>query len=235
MNVDLETLVKYPMESDDWLMTVGIGGLALLFSFLVVPIFLVSGYLVRAIRAGMEGASEPPSFDDWGSLLKEGVVAAVVTLIYQIIPIAVFAVFVGGSIAAIATGSDAGAGAGLLGILGGAFVAWLLSLVFGFVGFAGVANYAKERRFGAAFDFGVLTDVITARSYLVAWVYVIVLNIVVGVVVGALNVVPFVGAVVGLFVTFYFLVVAGWLWGNGFAEATGAAVGTGADPGAAAV
>jgi hypothetical protein len=233
MNVDIETLVRYPMESDDWIRTVGIGGLALIFSFLLVPIFLVSGYLVRAIRAGMEGTDEPPVFDEWESLLKEGVLAAVIAFVYQLIPLIVFGIAVGGSIVAFATGSRTGAGAGLLGLFGGMFVSWLLSLVFGFIGFAGVANYAREGSFSAGFDFDVITDVVTSRPYLMAWLYVIVLNIVVAVVVGVLNVVPFLGAIVGAFVSFYALVIAGWLWGDGFAEATGARTESEAGPGAA--
>ena len=235
MDLDIEAVAKYPMESDDWIKTVGIGGVAMIFSFLVVPLLLVAGYLVRAIRAGMEGAEEPPVFDEWGDLLKEGFVASVIGLVYQLVPIIVVSVFVGGSILAIATGSDAGAGVGLLGLMGGVFVGWILSLIFGYVGFAGVANYAREGNFGAGFDFGVISDVVTSRAYLVAWVYVIALNIVVGVIVGLLNIVPFLGAIVGLFVGFYALIIAGWLWGNGFAEATSTNVGSGTDTEAPAV
>lgn len=221
MNVDVETLARYPTESDDWIKTVLIGGLLLVFSFLVVPWFLVMGYLVRTIRAGMEGADEPPVFDEWGELLTEGLVASIIGLVYQIIPLVVFFVFVGGSIMALATGSRTGAGVGFAGLLGGLFLWWILALVFGYVGFAGVANYARERNFGAGFDFDVISDVVTSRAYMLAWVYVIALNIVVTIVVGVLNIVPILGAIVGLFVSFYALVIAGWLWGNGFAEATG--------------
>lgn len=220
MNVDIETLAKYPMESDDWIVTVLLGGLALLLSILVVPWFLVSGYLVRDIRAGMEGAETPPVFDDWGELLKEGFVAAVIGLIYQLVPLIVFFVFVGGSFLALLSGSDAGAGAGVLGLFAGMVVSWLLAIVFGYVGLAGIGNYAREGTFGAGFDFDVIADVVTSKSYLVAWLYVVALNVVVAIINGVLNVVPVVGGLVGAFVAFYALVIAGWLWGRGFAEAT---------------
>jgi hypothetical protein len=235
MNVDIETLVKYPMESDEWVKTVAIGGVAIIFSFLVVPWFLVAGYVVRAIRAGMDGAEKPPVFDEWGDLLKEGFVAGIIGLVYQIVPIIVLSVFVGGSVLAMATGSEAGAGIGMVGLLGGLFVGWVLALVFGYVGFAGVANYAKEGNFGAGFDFGVISDVVTSRAYLMAWVYVIALNLVAAVVVGLLNVVPILGGIVGAFVIFYALVIAGWLWGNGFAEATGSSIDSTTDAETAAV
>ncbi|MDX1748552.1 MAG: DUF4013 domain-containing protein, partial [Halobacteriales archaeon] len=104
---------------------------------------------------------------------------------------------------------------------------------FGYVGFAGVANYAKEGSFAAGFDFGVISDVVTSRSYLMAWVYVIGLYIVAAVVVGVLNIVPILGGLVGAFVIFYAVIIAGWLWGNGFAEATDTSVASESDTGAA--
>ena len=220
MDADIETLVRYPMESDDWIVTVLIGGIALLFSFLIIPWFVVSGYLVRAIRAGMERAEHPPVFDEWGDLLKEGVVAGIIGFIYQLIPLIVFGVFVGGSFLALLTGSDAGASLGFVGFFGGLFLWWILALAFGYVGFAGIANYAREGTFSAGFDFGVISDVVTSREYLVAWAYVIGLNLVVGIVVTVLNIVPILGGIVGVFVGFYALIIAAWLWGDGFAAAT---------------
>jgi hypothetical protein len=215
MDVDIERLVRYPTNSDDWIVTVAIGGIALLFSFLIVPWFVVSGYLVRAIRAGMDRAEQPPVFDEWGTLLKEGVVAGIIGLIYQLIPMIVFFVVVGGSFLALFSGSDAGSGLGLVG-----FLSWLLAIIFAYVGLAGIANYARNGTFGAGFDFDVITDVITSRDYLLAWGYVIALNIVVGIVSAVLNIIPFLGAIVGAFVGFYALIIAAWLWGNGFAAAT---------------
>lgn len=235
MNVDVESLVTYPMESDDWIITVAIGGVMSIFSFLIVPWFLIAGYMIRAIRAGMEGADEPPVFDEWGELLKEGVVASVIGFVYQLIPLAVFVVFVGGSFLALLTGSEAGAGIGFFGLLGGMFLWWILSLVFGYVGLAGIANYAKEGTIGAGFDFGTITQVATTGDYVMAWVYVIVLNVVVGIVVGLLNIIPFLGAIVGAFIGFYALIIASWLWGDGFASATNAGAGVDRDPEAAAV
>lgn len=231
MTVDIETLATYPTESDDWLLTVAIGGVALFLSVLVVPWFLVAGYLVRAIRAGMAGATEPPGFDDWEQLLREGVVAGVIGLVYQLVPLVVFAVFVGGSALALVTGTDTGTGLGLLGLLGGVVVWWVLAVVFGYVGVAGIANYASEGTFAAGFDVDVIRTIVTSRAYLVAWAYVVALNLVVGVVTGVLNFVPVVGALAGLFVAFYALIIAGWLWGDGVASATGVDVATAADPG----
>lgn len=219
MELDIEALARYPTESDDWLVTVGIGGVATILSVLIIPAFLVAGYLLRAIRAGMDDAEEPPVFDEWGDLLTEGLVATIITIVYQIVPTIVFGVFVAGSALALLTGGDAATGAGLAGLFVGFLVWWVLAILFGYVGLAGVANYAREGRFGAGFDVDVILDVVTSMDYLVAWLYVIVLQVVVGVVVGVLNVVPVLGGLVGVFVSFYALIIAAWLWGRGFAEA----------------
>ncbi len=67
--------LTYPMEDDDWTVTVLIGGGLSLLSFLIVPAILVYGYLVQAIRKRADGATQPPGFEDWGELLVDGVKA----------------------------------------------------------------------------------------------------------------------------------------------------------------
>ena len=221
------------MESDDWIVTVGIGGAMTLLSFLVIPIFVVMGYLVRALRAGMEGATEPPVFDEWGDLLKEGVMASIIAFVYQLVPIIVFGVLVGGSLVPMLTGSEAGFGLGFIGFLVAFLAWWVLAIVFGYVGFAAVASYAKEGSLGAGFDVGTIIQVITSMDYLMAWLYVIALNIVVGLVVAMLNIIPVLGGIIGAFVGFYALIIAGWLWGDGFASAIDADATAGAADAAA--
>ena len=222
MSLDIETLAKYPMESDDWIITVGIGGVTTLLSIFILPTIVVMGYLVRALRAGMERAEEPPVFDEWGELLKEGVMATIIAFVYQLVPIIVFSALIVGSLIPMLTGSEAGFGLGFFGLIAAFFAWWVLAIVFGYVGFAAVANYAKEGSIAAGFDIGTIIQVITSTDYMLAWLYVIALNIVVGLVAAMLNIVPFLGTIIGAFVGFYALIIAGWLWGDGFASATGA-------------
>ncbi|MDY6776363.1 MAG: DUF4013 domain-containing protein [Halobacteria archaeon] len=100
--------------------------------FLILPIFVVTGYYVRVLRTTVEGDERPPSFDDWGDLLVEGLKATVIGIIYMIIPALVFFVKVGGSMMAMMAGRRTagvlGAGMGVLGFL----VSAVLFLVFGF-------------------------------------------------------------------------------------------------------
>lgn len=221
MDIDLEAAAKYPMQSEDWLVTVGIGGILMLLSIFVVPIFLLYGYFVRVLRAGMRAEREPPSFGDWGALLSEGFWAFVVVFVYQLIPLLVFAVTVGGSIVAIASGSRAAAGAGVAGMLGGVALSTLLALVFGYVGLIGVTNYANGGSLGDGFDFDVIKRVATSRDYAVPWVVGVVAMFVAAGIASVLGIVPIIGAIIGVFVTFYGYVVAGKIWGEGYAAAMG--------------
>lgn len=211
MSLDIQAALTYPMESDDWLMTVLIGGVLTLLSFLLIPIFFVYGYFVRVLRAGIDDSPVPPSFDEWGELFVEGLVAFVVLFVYQLIPLIVFAVTVGGSFAALATGSRAGAGLGVAGLLGGLAVTTLLAILFSYVGLVGVANYAREGRFGAGFDISVITDVATSADYAVPWVVAVLVLLVASLVAS----IP----ILGLFVVFYASVVAARLVGQGYAAA----------------
>lgn len=213
MALDIETLLTYPMESDDWIVTVLVGGILLFLSFLIVPGVLVYGYLVRVLRAGMADASEPPTFDDWGTLFVEGLVAFVIVLVYQLVPIVVFVVTVGGSLAAFASGSTAGAGVGVAGLFGGLALTALLAVVFSYVGFVGVANYAHERAFAAGFDVAVITDVGTSADYAVPWLGAVVVMVVASLVAS----IP----ILGVFVLFYATIVASNLVGQGYAAARG--------------
>ncbi|WP_423750553.1 DUF4013 domain-containing protein [Salinirarus marinus] len=223
MDIDLEAAAKYPMQSEDWLKTIGIGGVLMLLSIFIVPIFLLYGYFVRVLRAGMREEREPPAFGDWGSLLSEGFWAFVVIFVYQLIPLIVFAVTVGGSVLAMAGGGRAGAGVGVAGLLGGMTISALLALVFGYVGLVGVANYAHGGSLGDGFDFGVIKRVGLSWDYAVPWVVGVVAMFVAGAIASILGIVPIIGAIAGVFVTFYGYVVAGKIWGQGYADALGLA------------
>lgn len=212
---ELGDVITYPTEGDNWLVTTFIGGVLLFFSFLLIPMFLVYGYLVRVIRTVTADEAEPPSFDDWGSMLVEGLQAWIIGLIYLLIPLIVGAVTIGGSIAAMATGSDVGAAAGIGGSLVGLAVTVLLTIVFGYVSAAAVVNFAREERFGAGFEVDTLKQVVLTDDFVVAWLLTIVLFIVASVV----NVIPLIGWVLAPFVAFYAASVAANLLGDGFAQA----------------
>ena len=56
--------LSYPRRGEDWLKTIGIGRILLLFGFLLVPAIPVQGYLLRVVWSGALDEETPPSFDD---------------------------------------------------------------------------------------------------------------------------------------------------------------------------
>lgn len=219
----IERALQYPTESDEWLQTIAIGGVLTLFGFLLFPLFLVYGYAVRVVQECTAENSEPPAFEDWGGLLVDGLQVWVITIVYLLVPLVVGAVTIGGSIAAMATGTSTGVATGLAGLGIGLLATTVLSLLFGYVAVAAVVNFARTEEFGAAFDFEVIRQVIFDRDYAVAWAISVAVLVVAGAIAGALNSVPFLGAIIGAFVTFYALAVAATLWADGFERASGSA------------
>jgi hypothetical protein len=215
----LETAIRYPMESDDWLKTVAIGGVLLILSFLVLPAIAVYGYLVTVIRDSLNSESDPPTFENWGGLLRNGVFALIIGLVYLLIPIIVGALTIGGTVAALATGSQSGQAAAVAGPIGGFALSAVLTLVFGYFAVIGLVNFARTDEFTAAFDVGTISQVAMDRNFFVAWLLSVVVLLVAGLVISLLNVVPILGTIVGAFVFFYADVVAAYLWADGFGTA----------------
>jgi len=216
----IEDALTYPLEDDNWTVTVLIGGVLSLLSFLVVPAILVYGYLVQAVRERADGATQSPAFEDWGELFVDGLKAWVIGIAYMLVPLVVFGVTVGGSLFAMATGTRAGAGAGLAGLLGGLAVSFVLSLVFGYVATAAIIHFACTGEFGAGFDFGTLRELVMSTEYATPWLVSIALFVAANVAVNLLNVVPFIGSLIAVvlspFASFYVLVVATDLWAGGY-------------------
>ncbi|WP_254838258.1 DUF4013 domain-containing protein [Natronomonas marina] len=223
----IEDAITYPTESDDWIVTVLIGGVMLLLSFLVIPAFIAYGYLVRAIQSNLDGEPEPPTFGDWGELIVDGLKVFVVGLIYMLIPLAVLGFTVGTAIIALLTGSDAGAAAGFGTLMVGLLVGFVLSLIFGYLAVVGIVNFVHKDSFGAAFDVGTIREVGFDSDFAVPWLISVGVFLAAGLVAGVLNIIPFLGGLVGVFLNFYALIVAANLWADGYLAATGGGDGSG--------
>ncbi|MFB6108677.1 MAG: DUF4013 domain-containing protein [Haloplanus sp.] len=210
--------IGYLRESDEWVKTVVLGGLFVLLSALVVPAILVSGYLVRVLRATMHDDDTPPTFDEWGDLFGDGLRAFAIAVVYGIVP-AILAVALAVSAAAAAgVGGRTGAAVGGMVILVGGFVTLVLGLLAAYVVPAAVANYAERDTLGAGFAFGDLRPVLTSARYAGAWARGFLVVVVAGIVGGLFNVVPILGAVVAAVVSFYAVVAAYYLVGHAFGD-----------------
>ena len=215
----IATAVRYPAESDDVVKTVLVGGLLSLFGFLVVPLFVLAGYVVEVLDRTAAGDETPPTFDGLGEMTVTGVKAAAIGIVYGFVPLAVGVGGVIVGIAGIGVGGDGALGGlGVLGILLAGLFSLVLALLVGYLLPAALANFARTRSIGSAFDAGLLKPIWLSRSYAVAWVTMVAVLLVGGLVGAVLNVVPVLGAVAAVFVGFYFSVAAysvlGRSWGR---------------------
>lgn len=209
--MDLGDLATFPTTEDDWVETVLIGGIVTLAGmFLFIPLLAVYGYMIEAMRGAVEGESEPPALDNWGDLLLDGLKAYVIILVFQI-P----AMVIGGGVllvfSLIGVGLDSGAVAGIGFFLG--FGLWmLLSLLAGYIGIAGVTNFAIEGSFGAAFDVDRLRTLAFSKQWVFATAFYIGMSIVASVAGILIITYPF--------AMFYMFSATGRAFGEAFAEAT---------------
>ena len=209
----LEDAIYYPSRGDDALMTILIGGVLTILSFLLIPIFFVFGYFLRVLEQTVEGDDQPPVFDDWGSLGVQGLLAFVVTFVYYLIPVLAFALL--GGLGAV-TGSRGGAAAGLIVA---ALVSGVLFIALTYVYPAALTNFARTGSVEKAFAIGEISDVVTSGDYFMAWLVGFVIFVGGFIVVGILSIIPILGTIAGLFVNFYIQVAAYRVFGNAFREA----------------
>lgn len=102
-------------SAKDW-KTLVILGVICLFSFLLFPVFLITGYNYRVINTAVHGVingRDPlPDFDDLISMFVDGVKVVIVQFAYIIVPAIVFFIF------AIIAGSVEGAASNALMVIG---------------------------------------------------------------------------------------------------------------------
>ena len=83
-------------SAKDWKTLVILGVIAL-FSFLLLPLFLLSGYNYRVVNTAVHGiinGRDPlPDFDDFVGMFVDGVKVVIVQVVYIIVPIAIFFIF----------------------------------------------------------------------------------------------------------------------------------------------
>ncbi len=214
----IESAIRYPMNRDDWITTIGIGGILTFLSFLLIPILFVYGLAVKAMRSTMEGDDVPPTFDDWEDLLIDGLKAGVIGLVYTIIPFLLFWLVVGSALASAIFGGDEGIAAAIAGVFVGFLVTAIVGLVFAYVASIGIVNFAREGTIGAGFDFDVIRQVATDGDYVIAFLIVIGISIGIGIVTS----IPLIGWLIAPFLGFYGTLVYARLLSTGFQDALAA-------------
>ncbi len=84
-SLDIGRALTFMFEEEDWVRKFLIASAMVFFSWLIVPWFLLQGYVVEVIRrVGRNQEPELPRWDDWGQYLSDGLVATVALLFYSL-------------------------------------------------------------------------------------------------------------------------------------------------------
>lgn len=146
--------LKYPINDFKKVLIVGI---ITILSSLIIPGFLLLGYLLKIIKCSMNGISELPEFNQWTRMFTDGLMVFVVLFVYSLIPMVL--IFLGMGAALLPLFTTPGAGTLFdtslsLGLISGlALVGIVLEIVVSFIIFIALGNMAYYGELGAAFRF----------------------------------------------------------------------------------
>jgi hypothetical protein len=221
--MDIGKAFTFVFEDDEWVVKVLIAmgillGGVLLFFLIIPPILagiLLNGYGLRIVRRVIRGESPVlPAWDDWGGLFVDGLLVAIIELVYAL-PIIVASVCLGAPLGIMAENSEAASS--IVGSLLGC-INLLWAIVMGFLLPPAIAFFAKEGDLAAAFRFGEIVALVRDHftTYLVTAVMVWVASLI-----GGLGVL--VCGIGWLFTGPYSTLVTSHLYGQAFLEASGQA------------
>lgn len=197
--------IRYP--SSDWKKVIILGLLSII-SFLIVPIFLVLGYVFRALKASIAGSDELPEFDEWGDMLVDGLKIFIVQFVYFLIPAIIMIIGIGGSIAV--TDFTTGDPTASMAILGGTtIIAIILAIILGLIAIIAIANMAYyDSELGAAFRFSEVLERISQIGwvdYIIWYVVLMVVGAVGGFIASILSIIPILGSIIAILVVYPYL------------------------------
>jgi hypothetical protein len=83
--MDIGSAFTYMFDDEDWIKKLAIGGVAWLLGIVIVPFFLLFGYMLQTLKNVRDGQPVPlPEWDDFGTLIVEGLKVFAIALIYSI-------------------------------------------------------------------------------------------------------------------------------------------------------
>ena len=180
--------IKYP--SSNW-GKVLILGVIMIASILIVPVFLLIGYLFRIIKASLAGLDELPEFDEIGEMFVDGLKVFVVGIVYSI-PVIIISIIIGALLGSTTSTSLSLNPYMIWAIVLGYAVYIIVAAIIGLIEVIAIANMAYyDGDLGAAFRFGEILDHI-AR---IGWGKYIVTYIVIAIV-------AFIGFLIGMLTLF---------------------------------
>lgn len=151
--------IKYP--SSNW-GKVLILGVIMIASILIVPIFLVYGYVFRIIKATLAGLDELPEFDEIGEMFVDGLKIFVVAIVYAI-PVWIISWIFGAIMGSTMTATTVSLDPTMIWALFlGNILFAIVAVIIGLIEVMAIANMAYyDGDLGAAFRFSEILDYIS--------------------------------------------------------------------------
>jgi len=212
--MDIGRAFSFVFEDERWVMKVLIAVVVAILSILIIPIPLLTGYMVAIARNVANGDETLPEWNDLGRMWMDGLAIIVANIVYTIpfwlIPLILML--------PSAMTSDKDLGMSLMSI--GAALSCIL-IVIGvllllFISPALVVIYARTGEFGSLFQIGRILSFVQAciTPILTALVIGILVSVAASIVGGLLNLVPCIGTILALPVAVYPLMVMGHAYGQ---------------------
>jgi hypothetical protein len=176
--------IRYPTSNWGKVLILGVIMIA---SILIVPVFLLIGYLFRIIKATLAGLDELPEFDEIGEMFVDGLKVFVVGIVYSI-PVIIISAITGSSSSATLSLNPAM----IWGLVLVYIVYIIVAVIVGLIEVIAIANMAYyDGDLGAAFSFSEILD----RIAKIGWGKYIITYIVIAIV-------AFIGFIIGLLTLF---------------------------------
>lgn len=214
--MDIGKALTYVTEDERWITKLGIGAVIAFFSFLIIPAFFLTGYMVQIAQNVMAGHERPlPEWQDWGKLFMDGINLFVAMLVYTA-PFWLLACCITfatvGSSGLSEMSEDAAAALFSSSFLISCCFFFILIIALMFLAPAVTIQYARERSLGACFQFGRVIGI--ARDNIGDIVLVVVVSFGISMVLSLVVAIPFIGWIIILAGNVYLYAVLGHLYGQ---------------------
>jgi len=130
-------------------------GILIILSLLIIPGFLVLGYIFKIIKSSLDGSSELPGFNEWITIFIDGLKVFVVLFIYSLVPAILVLLGIWAALLPMLTvpgeGSFINSNLSFSLITGLALIGILLQVVISFIIPIALANMVYHNKLKAAF------------------------------------------------------------------------------------
>lgn len=210
--MDIRQSFAYVFEDKRWVSKILIGALLSMFAWLIIPAFILNGYLIAIIRNvmnGERGGAALPEWDDWGKLLRDGFFVTIAEIIYALPFLLILGVGFMGTIGfgGLSDMNNDIASAGLMATWGVTGCLGFLALVaLLFLAPAITIQYAIKDDFGACFRFGEVWNIISGNMGDIFIVFLVTLGagFVMSLATGVLGLVPCLGWIAAVILSLAF-------------------------------